>query len=134
MQNLSRPADDALSSRWQTAIRWTLIVCVLAGIYIRWAWGTDFTYVSFTDRDLGRGLDLWTDFQYMGAELGERIARTPGGGLAYFNNLLQAINPNVNFIHSVVTLMDCAVLVAVPFLFAPLVGSGGPLRNYSRRT
>ncbi len=96
--------------------------CIAFGFYIRWAWGNEFTYVVFTDRDMLRALFLWDEFQVTGAELGGRMARTPGGLLYYVINLFQALSPDTRFVHGIVVALDCAALLSIPFLFAGIIG------------
>lgn len=98
---------------------WLLIFC---GMYLRFLWGSDFTYSEFTDRDLLRAFNLWDNFQYLGAESMRHTARTPGGAMAYFFNFLQQINPSADFIHTIVVLMDCVSLILIPVLFTRFLG------------
>jgi len=102
-------------------------VLILFGFYLRFAWGNDFTYSMFTDRDLMRGFQLWDDFQHLGSESMYHLARTPGGFIAYFFNFLGLINPSANFIHTVVVLMDCLALALIPVLFRRFLGLSGAL-------
>jgi hypothetical protein len=99
-----------------------LFSCLAVGLHLRWLYFDDFIFPFFTDRDFFRAITLWEEFQFTGAEIGDRIARTPGGMLYYFINFLQQINPDVRFIYAVVIIMDCVVLLAIPFLFFQHIG------------
>jgi hypothetical protein len=103
-------------------LEFVLGALIVAGIYLRFMWGDDFTYSVFTDRDLLRGLYLWDDFQYLGAESTFHLSRTPGGAVAYFFNFFQQFHTSANFVHGATVFMDALALVLIPILFAPYLG------------
>jgi len=64
-------------------------VAIIVGVAFRVSIGEDFIYNIWTDRDLWRGVNLATDFQVTGSEMGGTAAhRTPGGLQSYVYYLM----------------------------------------------
>ena len=70
-----------------------LLVPVVIGVIIRFAFPNSFIYSIWSDRDLLRALQIWENFPVEGAEInGAYYARVPGGFYYYLLALFQALS------------------------------------------
>ena len=127
MTSAATSAGDRPLAALPTFVEGLLVALLVAGIVARFHFGDEFIYTVFTDRDLLRALTLLDEFEYMGAEAVGHVARTPGGALAYVLWLLQQISTSTLFVYRATLVIDILAMLAIPVLFAPLIGRVGAL-------
>lgn len=104
-----------------------LLAAGVLGIAAALSWGDNFTYVTFTDRDLLRASTFFDDFELLGSELGNRAARTPGGMMSLIAATLQLSFPSASAIHTAGTIWNIFAAVFAAFLLRRIVGINGSI-------
>jgi hypothetical protein len=94
---------------------WMLALGAALGFVLTFAYGDRFIYSMWSDRDLTRAIELFTTFQFAGAEL-YTGGRTPGGFFYYFLRLIFFFTDDPLAIHRIVLALNGVAMVALFFL------------------
>jgi hypothetical protein len=99
----------------------------MLGIVASFSWGDNFTYVTFTDRDLLRGSTFFDDLEFLGSELGSRSARTPGGMMSAITASIQHFFPSVYHIYLLGLIWNVLAGITAATLLRRVIGLSGAL-------
>lgn len=98
------------------------------GIFLRLYHGDTFMYDMWADRDILRSINLGSDWQVLGPEMGSTVGlRTPGGFYHYLLWPLLQISGSPVFLHYVLIAMDVATILIIYGLGAGYLGRGAGL-------